>query len=133
MVNRRWLAAVSKSVQSRSAGPTAKARFGADRFCRFVRFDLERVKEALKAKGRGQTFVVSRKEGQRSATDGASGRRAQQANPDLLRRGRLSHKRQGGRNDRLRRIHPNHRLAGLHLPKAEVAVIRLIGGDWFPK
>ena len=61
-----------------------KGEIPVDRFCRFVRFDLERVKEALKAKGRGQTFVVSmRKEGQRSATDGASGRRAQRTSPRL--------------------------------------------------
>ncbi|ULA61647.1 MAG: hypothetical protein LZF60_340189 [Nitrospira sp.] len=55
-----------------------------DRFRRFVRFDLERVKEALKTKGDDVTFVVTRKnEGQRSATGGASRRRAQRPRPRL--------------------------------------------------
>ena len=61
-----------------------KGEIPVDRFCRFVRFDLERVKEALKAKGRELTFVLSKKEvGPRSATGGASRRRAQQASPRL--------------------------------------------------
>jgi len=55
-----------------------------DRFCRFVRFDLERVKEALKAKGHDVTIVVSSKnEEQRSATGGGSRRRAQRTRPRL--------------------------------------------------
>ncbi len=57
-----------------------------ERFCRFVRFDLERVKEALqaKAKGHSPSFVVStRKRGQRSAQGGASRRRAQRPSPRL--------------------------------------------------
>ena len=61
-----------------------KGEIPVDRFCRFVRFDLERVKEALKAKGHGVTFVESRKnEGQRSATGGVSRRRAQRPRPRL--------------------------------------------------
>ena len=61
-----------------------KGEIPVDRFCRFVRFDLERVKEALKAKGNGPSFVVpKRKGGQRSATAGASRRRAQRPRPRL--------------------------------------------------
>ncbi len=61
-----------------------KGEIPVDRFCRFVRFDLERVKEALKAKGRDLTFVFTKKEvGQRSATGGASRRRAQRPSPRL--------------------------------------------------
>ena len=61
-----------------------KGEIPVDRFCRFVRFDLERVKEALKAKGRDLTLVVStREQGQRSATGGASRRRAQRPRPRL--------------------------------------------------
>jgi len=65
-----------------------KGEIPVDRFCRFVRFDLGRVKEALRAKGHWPSHVeVQRKKGQRSATDGARSRPA----PDLVRRGRLSH------------------------------------------
>ncbi len=61
-----------------------KGEIPVDRFCRFVRFDLERVKEALKAKGHDVNFVESRKnEGQRSAQGGASRRRAQRPRPRL--------------------------------------------------
>ena len=61
-----------------------KGQIPVERICRFVRFDLERVKEALKAKGNGPSFVVSkRKGGQRSATGGASRRRAQRTGPRL--------------------------------------------------
>ncbi len=61
-----------------------KGEIPVDRFCRFVRFDLERVKEALKAKGRELTFVLSKEDvGQRSATGGASRRRAQRPSPRL--------------------------------------------------
>ena len=61
-----------------------KGEIPVDRFCRFVRFDLERVKEALQAKGRWPSFEGStRKEGQRSATGGASRRRAQRPSPRL--------------------------------------------------
>jgi excisionase family DNA binding protein len=61
-----------------------KGEIPVDRFCRFVRFDLERVKEALKAKGHRPSFVESKsKGGQRSATGGASRRRAQPTSPRL--------------------------------------------------
>ena len=61
-----------------------KGEIPVDRFCRFVRFDLERVKEALQAKGRWPSFVdAERKRGPRSATGGASRRRAQRPSPRL--------------------------------------------------
>ena len=61
-----------------------KGEIPVDRFCRFVRFDLERVKEALQAKGRWPSFAeVERKRGPRSATGGASRRRAQRPSPRL--------------------------------------------------
>ena len=61
-----------------------KGEIPVDRFCRFVRFDLERVKEALKAKGRDLTLVVStREQGQRSAAGGDRRRRAQRTRPRL--------------------------------------------------
>ena len=61
-----------------------KGEIPVDRFCRFVRFDLERVKEALKAKGHWPSLVESKnKGGQRSATGGASRRRAQRPSPRL--------------------------------------------------
>ena len=61
-----------------------KGEIPVDRFCRFVRFDLEQVKEALKTKGRELTFVLSKKEvGPRSAQGGASRRRAQRPRPRL--------------------------------------------------
>ena len=61
-----------------------KGEIPVDRFCRFVRFDLERVKEALQAKGHGSSlFVPQKKRGQRSATGGASRRRAQRTRPRL--------------------------------------------------
>ena len=61
-----------------------KGEIPVDRFCRFVRFDLERVKEALKAKGHDVTFLLTRKnQGRRSATGGASRRRAQRTSPRL--------------------------------------------------
>ncbi|MDR4481590.1 MAG: helix-turn-helix domain-containing protein, partial [Nitrospira sp.] len=52
------LAAVLKVSPKSIRRAYRKGEIPVDRFCRFVRFDLERVKEALKAKGRGQTFVV---------------------------------------------------------------------------
>ena len=61
-----------------------KGEIPVDRFCRFVRFDLERVKEALKAKGHDLTVVETGKNvAQRSATGGASRRRAQRPRPRL--------------------------------------------------
>lgn len=61
-----------------------KGEIPVDRFCRFVRFDLERVKEALQANGHWPSFVeTERKRGPRSATGGASRRRAQRPSPRL--------------------------------------------------
>jgi excisionase family DNA binding protein len=61
-----------------------KGEIPVDRFCRFVRFDLERVKEALQAKGHGPSLVAStKKRGPRSAQGGASRRRAQRPRPRL--------------------------------------------------
>ena len=61
-----------------------KGEIPVDRFCRFVRFDLERVREALQAKGhRSSLLLPQKKEGQRSATGGASRRRAQRTSPRL--------------------------------------------------
>jgi hypothetical protein len=41
-----------------------KGEIPVDRFCRFVRFDLERVKEALQANGQGQSpFCLRKKPG----------------------------------------------------------------------
>ena len=61
-----------------------KGEIPVDRFCRFVRFDLERVKEALQANGHWPSFVVStRKKGPRSAQGGDSRRRAQRTRPRL--------------------------------------------------
>ncbi len=78
------LAAVLKVSSKSIRRAYRKGEIPVDRFCRFVRFDLERVKEALKAKGHSLTFVGStRKDGQRSATGGGSRRRAQQTRPRL--------------------------------------------------
>jgi hypothetical protein len=61
-----------------------KGEIPVDRFCRFVRFDLERVKEAMQGNGQGQSpFSSTREQGQRSATGGASRRRAQRTRPRL--------------------------------------------------
>ena len=54
-----------------------------ERFCGCVRFDLERVKEALKQHGRGETRPSTLKSSRRSATGGASRRRAQRTSPRL--------------------------------------------------
>ncbi|HUM40281.1 MAG TPA: excisionase family DNA-binding protein [Nitrospira sp.] len=61
----------------------------AERICRLLRFDLEIVRNAMLR--RADSLM-----GQRSAQGGARSRPA----PDWVRRGRLSHKPQGGRNDR---------------------------------
>ena len=54
-----------------------------ERFCRCVRFDLERVKEALKQGGRGKLRMPTLTLGRRSATGGKSRRRAQPTSPRL--------------------------------------------------
>ncbi len=61
-----------------------KGEIPVDRFCRFVRFDLERVKEALQANGRWPSLVGAQsKQGPRSATGGDRRRRAQRPRPRL--------------------------------------------------
>jgi len=78
------LAAVLKVSPKSIRRAYRKGEIPVDRFCRFVRFDLERVKEALKAKGHWPSVVESKsKRGQRSATGGASRRRAQRPSPRL--------------------------------------------------
>jgi hypothetical protein len=71
-----------------------KGEIPVDRFCRFVRFDLERVKEALQANGRWPSFVeAERKGGLRSEQGGASRRRAQRPRPRLGKTGAsIAHK-----------------------------------------
>ncbi len=54
-----------------------------ERICRFVRFDLERVKAAMQGNGQGQFPFSTRMQGQRSATGGDSRRRAQRTSPRL--------------------------------------------------
>ena len=78
------LAAVLKVSPKSIRRAYRKGEIPVDRFCRFVRFNLERVKEALEAKGHRSSLVVSqKKKGQRSATGGASRRRAQRPSPRL--------------------------------------------------
>ncbi len=78
------LAAVLKVSPKSIRRAYRKGEIPVDRFCRFVRFDLERVKEALQAKGhRSSLLLPQKKEGQRSATGGASRRRAQRPSPRL--------------------------------------------------
>ncbi|MBX3350217.1 MAG: helix-turn-helix domain-containing protein [Nitrospira sp.] len=78
------LAAVLKVSPKSIRRAYRKGEIPVDRFCRFVRFDLERVKEALQAKGHSSSFFVTqKKEGQRSATGGDSRRRAQPTRPRL--------------------------------------------------
>jgi hypothetical protein len=60
-----------------------KGQIPVERICRFVRFDLERVKRAMQGNGQGPTPFVSGEQGQRSATGGASRRRAQRTSPRL--------------------------------------------------
>lgn len=52
-----------------------KGQIPVERICRFVRFDLERVKEAMRGNGEGQSPFSAGTQGQRSATGGASRRR----------------------------------------------------------
>ena len=60
-----------------------KGQIPVERICRFVRFDLDRVKAAMQGNGQGQSPFTAREEGQRSATGGASRRRAQRPSPRL--------------------------------------------------
>jgi excisionase family DNA binding protein len=75
------LAAVLKVSPKSIRRAYRKGEIPVDRFCRFVRFDLERVKEALQGNGQGQSPFTTRTLGQRSATGGASRRRAQRPRP----------------------------------------------------
>ena len=78
------LAAVLKVSPKSIRRAYRKGEIPVDRFCRFVRFDLERVKEALRAKGHSSSLFSPQKEqGQRSAQGGASRRRAQRPRPRL--------------------------------------------------
>jgi excisionase family DNA binding protein len=60
-----------------------KGQIPVERICRFVRFDLEQVKAAMQGNGQGQSALSTRTPGQRSATGGASRRRAQPTRPRL--------------------------------------------------
>ena len=60
-----------------------KGQIPVERICRFVRFDLDRVKAAMQGNGQGQSPFASREQGQRSATGGESRRRAQRPSPRL--------------------------------------------------
>ena len=60
-----------------------KGQIPVERICRFVRFDLDRVKAAMRGNGQGPPPFTTPKQGQRSATDGGSRRRAQPTRPRL--------------------------------------------------
>ena len=60
-----------------------KGQIPVERICRFVRFDLDRVKAAMQGNGLGQSPFTSRQQGQRSATGGDRRRRAQRTSPRL--------------------------------------------------
>ncbi len=84
-----WLT-VNELAEVLKVGPKSirrayrKGEIPVDRFRRFVRFVLERVKEALKTKGDDVSFTLPTKnEGQRSATAGDRRRRAQRPRPRL--------------------------------------------------
>jgi hypothetical protein len=67
-----------------------KGEIPVERICRFVEFDLERVKEAMQANGHGHFPFSTRQQGPRSATGGASRRRAQPTRPRLGNTGALT-------------------------------------------
>ena len=60
-----------------------KGQIPVERICRFVRFDLDRVKAAMQGNGQGQSLFGIREQVRRSATGGASRRRAQPTRPRL--------------------------------------------------
>ena len=60
-----------------------KGQIPVERICRFVRFDLERVKQAMQDNGQGHSLNSTRTQGPRSAQGGASRRRAQRPRPRL--------------------------------------------------
>ncbi len=77
------LAAVLKMSVKSIRRAYRKGQIPVERICRFVRFDLERVKEAMQGNGQGRTPFSPHQQGQRSATGGASRRRAQRPSPRL--------------------------------------------------
>ncbi|GMV50917.1 MAG: hypothetical protein AMXMBFR67_24600 [Nitrospira sp.] len=77
------LAAVLKVSVKSIRRAYRKGQIPVERICRFVRFDLERVKEAMQGNGQGQSPFSREQQGQRSATGGASRRRAQPTRPRL--------------------------------------------------
>jgi excisionase family DNA binding protein len=78
------LAAVLKVSSKSIRRAYRKGEIPVDRFCRFVRFDLERVKEALQAKGHGSSLFVPQKKRDSAARPAAiSRRRAQPTRPRL--------------------------------------------------
>ena len=77
------LAAILQSSVKSIRRAYRKGEIPVERICRFVRFDLERVKEAMQGNGQGQSPFTTEKQGQRSATGGASRRRAQRPSPRL--------------------------------------------------
>ena len=60
-----------------------KGQIPVERICRFVRFDLDRVKAAMQGNGHTQSPFSRERQGPRSAQGGASRRRAQQTRPRL--------------------------------------------------
>ncbi len=60
-----------------------KGQIPVERICRFVRFDLDRVKAAMQGNGLGRSPFHPQRQGQRSATGGESRRRAQRPRPRL--------------------------------------------------
>jgi excisionase family DNA binding protein len=60
-----------------------KGEIPVERFCRFVRFDLEAVRAALRHNGQGARLDSPREGRRRSATGGESRRRAQPVRPRL--------------------------------------------------
>ncbi|WP_447602892.1 helix-turn-helix domain-containing protein [Nitrospira sp. Nam80] len=60
-----------------------KGEIPVKRICRFVRFDLDRVKAAMQRKGMRHVRHAEAHSRRRSATGGESRRRAQQARPRL--------------------------------------------------
>jgi len=77
------LAAVLKVSVKSIRRAYRKGQIPVERICRFVRFDLERVKEAMQGNGHGQFPFSTQQQGQRSATGGTSRRRAQRPSPRL--------------------------------------------------
>ena len=77
------LAAVLKVSPKSIRRAYRKGQIPVERICRFVRFDLDRVKAAMQGNGQGQSPFSTGSQGQRSATGGASRRRAQRTSPRL--------------------------------------------------